>query len=101
MTDDHAIYYDDDSCGTGTYTINVYGPDARMISEYSMEAGTDDVSSLEEAESRARANLEACDFADVVVVVTEETMRGFKQVQIQVRPICAEAAWESTLKETA
>jgi predicted ThiF/HesA family dinucleotide-utilizing enzyme len=84
---------------TGTYTVNVYSSGARMISEYTMEADLDNIASIEDAEVRARENLKSCNFADVVVVVTEETMQDFKQVQIKVRPEVAEAVWESNLKE--
>ena len=77
---------------TGTYTVNVYSSGARMISEYTMEADLDNIASIEDAEVKARENLESCNFADVVVVVTEETMRDLKQVQIKVRPSNSEAA---------
>jgi len=43
---------------------------------------------------------ESCDFADVVVLETEETAEDLKQVQIKVHSNYADAVWDSKLKET-
>lgn len=86
--------------GTGTYTVNVYGRNANLISEYSMQP-EEDISSIEEAEIRARENLESCNFADVIVVVTEEKKQDFKQVQIKVQRSQSDAARKSKLEGIA
>lgn len=72
----------DDQEDTGTFTISIYaGESGRLIREYAMEENDGNVSCIEDAERAARSKLASASFADVVVVITEETVTALNQVQ--------------------
>ncbi|MEX2326959.1 MAG: hypothetical protein WD558_04455 [Pseudomonadales bacterium] len=82
-TEDHEH---DAAQATGTYTAIVYSTEAEMLRAYSMEATTDHISSIEEAELYVRDKLKSCTFQSLVAVITEDTVRGFNQIQINLWP---------------
>ena len=70
---------------TGTFTISIYGGESgQLIREYAMEEEADNVMSVEDAERAACSKLASANFGDVVVVITEESVAAFNQVQIMV-----------------
>ena len=70
---------------SGTFTISIYGGESgQLIREYAMQDEADNVLSVEDAERAACTKLESANFGDVVVVITEESVAAFNQVQILV-----------------
>lgn len=70
---------------TGTFTISIYGGESgQLIREFAMEEEADNVTSVEDAERAACSKLASSSFGDVVVVITEETVAAFNQVQLRV-----------------
>lgn len=78
---------DDDPEATHTYTISVCAGNATLLREFSLE--TDQITSIDMAESRVRENLQSSKFEAVIAVVTEVTARGLTQIQISVQPRAA------------
>lgn len=76
---------------TCTYTVSVCAGNARLLSEFSLQAEADQIKSIEMAESRVREALRKNTFESVIAVVTEVTARGVNQVQISVKPMRAAA----------
>jgi hypothetical protein len=70
---------------TGTYTVSVHDHDSgKLISTFAMEEEKDQASSIEDVARKARSKLESCSFADVVIIITEETLTAFRQIQLKV-----------------
>ena len=70
---------------SGTFTISIYGGESgQLIREYAMEEEADSVTSVEDAERAACSKLASASFGDVVVVITEESVAAFNQVQKRV-----------------
>ncbi|HZD53655.1 MAG TPA: hypothetical protein VE175_11455 [Woeseiaceae bacterium] len=87
---------DDDPESTCTYTVSVCAGNARLLSEFSLEAEAEQIKSIDMAESRVRETLRTSTFESVIAVVTEVTARGLTQVQISVKPMVATAGASDT-----
>lgn len=67
-----------------TFNIQVCSKDGRLISEYTLTRHDHDVGTLSAAERCARTDLSDYKGEPLVIIVTEETLTKFRQVQLKV-----------------
>ena len=88
-----------DPAPSGTFNIQVYSNEAQLLNEYTLDAAMDNVTSLRAAEQRARVKLHKNIFEPLVLVVSEETITEFNQIQIRVPATTADAEQSGSQKD--
>lgn len=88
-----------DPAPSGTFNIQVYSNEAQLLNEYTLDAAMDNVSSLRAAEQHARVKLHKNIFEPLVLVVSEETITEFNQIQIRVPATTADAEQSGSQKD--
>lgn len=84
-----------DTDATSTFNIQVCTPDGQLVTEYTLHQQKDKVATLKAAESFARKRLMECMFEPLILVVSEETLTKYRQVQVRVSVDSHQAAKNS------
>lgn len=81
-----------DTNSTGRFDVKVYSEQGMCLRDYSLDAGADHVATIADVERQVRARVRTGIFETLVAVITEETIGGFNQVQLNLEAGAANSA---------